>query len=500
MYHRCGIGKGYFRYSETCFAALYLHRKVKRAGEQISHYKFKNSGGCMIIKMKSVYNLTVAIIFACTLLSCGGDSSPTKTSPSVETYSVTYNDNGSTGGSVPSDSNTYTSGQTVTISANSGNLTRTDYILNEWNTAADGSGTAYTMSSTMTMPEANVILYAQWKFRWQSLGGGMNAKVWSVIADGSGNVYAAGDFTTAGGVSANHIAKWNGTAWSALGTGTGGSVYGMTFDASGNLYVTGVFTVAGGVTVHNLAKWNGSAWSAVSSDYVARTSGQLVPSGVAFDKSGNLLVIGAFDTVGALTVNNIAKLSGTQWSALGTGTNGSVYTVTSDSSNNYYMGGIFTTAGGASISNLSKWNGTAWSSLGTFTNGSSVDFLSFDSAGKLYMGGNFTAINGVSAKYAAIWDGTTWTAAGDGFNGTVRSISFGSTNVYFGGYFTKTGSGTTANYLAVWDGGSTVKPLDSGVSGNVERTAIDSSGNLYMCGEFLKAGGISVNYIAKYLN
>src|SRR3989442_6025759 len=33
------------------------------------------------------------------------------------------------------------------------------------------------------------------------------------------NLYAGGGFTNAGGVSANHISKWNGSAWSALGLG-----------------------------------------------------------------------------------------------------------------------------------------------------------------------------------------------------------------------------------------------------------------------------------------
>ena len=33
------------------------------------------------------------------------------------------------------------------------------------------------------------------------------------------NLYAGGWFTTAGGVSANYIATWDGSAWSALGSG-----------------------------------------------------------------------------------------------------------------------------------------------------------------------------------------------------------------------------------------------------------------------------------------
>ena len=82
----------------------------------------------------------------------------------ANTYSVSYNGNGSTGGSVPSDSGAYTNGATVTVLANTGNLTRTGYTFGGWNTAANGTGTAYAASGSapLTMGLTNVTLYAQW--------------------------------------------------------------------------------------------------------------------------------------------------------------------------------------------------------------------------------------------------------------------------------------------------------------------------------------------------
>ena len=41
------------------------------------------------------------------------------------------------------------------------------------------------------------------------------------------DVYVAGYFSQAGEVSANNIAKWDGTAWSALGDGVSSIVYAM---------------------------------------------------------------------------------------------------------------------------------------------------------------------------------------------------------------------------------------------------------------------------------
>ncbi len=57
--------------------------------------------------------------------------------------------------------------------------------------------------------------------------------------DGGGNLYAGGEFTTAGGMAANHIAKWNGTIWSALGSGMNNDVYALAVDGSGNSFTPG---------------------------------------------------------------------------------------------------------------------------------------------------------------------------------------------------------------------------------------------------------------------
>ena len=56
-------------------------------------------------------------------------------------------------------------------------------------------------------------LYCQMeRHSWSALGSGMNNNVHALAIDASGNLYAGGDFTTAGGVSANRIAKWDGTS------------------------------------------------------------------------------------------------------------------------------------------------------------------------------------------------------------------------------------------------------------------------------------------------
>lgn len=75
----------------------------------------------------------------------------------INTWTVSYNGNGATGGSTASQTKTY--GQTLTLRTNG--FTRTDYVFKNWNTAANGSGTSYSAGGSYTA-NAAVTLYAQW--------------------------------------------------------------------------------------------------------------------------------------------------------------------------------------------------------------------------------------------------------------------------------------------------------------------------------------------------
>ena len=86
------------------------------------------------------------------------NSNPTCTG----TADVTYDANGATSGTVPTDSNNpYDLGETVTVLGNTGTLARTGYTFDGWNTKADGSGTSYAVGSTFTIA-SDITLYAKW--------------------------------------------------------------------------------------------------------------------------------------------------------------------------------------------------------------------------------------------------------------------------------------------------------------------------------------------------
>ena len=106
--------------------------------------------------MKAIFILCfcfLTFITGCSLSILSSGSGP---------FTVAYYGNGNSGGTTPVDPNSYTNGQIVTVLGNTGNLTRTGYIFNCWNTAPDYSGTSVSAGENFIMGTANVSLYAVW--------------------------------------------------------------------------------------------------------------------------------------------------------------------------------------------------------------------------------------------------------------------------------------------------------------------------------------------------
>ena len=81
-------------------------------------------------------------------------------------YTVNYDGNGNTTGSIPAESGTaYLSRSTVPVSSNTGNLEKTGFVFDSWNTMPDGSGTSYLSDGTALISpiNSNLTLYAIWE-------------------------------------------------------------------------------------------------------------------------------------------------------------------------------------------------------------------------------------------------------------------------------------------------------------------------------------------------
>jgi uncharacterized repeat protein (TIGR02543 family) len=109
------------------------------------------------------------------------------------TYTVTYNANGATGGTPPTDSTNYEEGQPMTVQGNTGNLSWSDNRFTGWNTASDGSGTSYAAGASFAMPAANVTLYARWTPFAFAAAAAAEANGWRSVTYGNGLFVAVAD-------------------------------------------------------------------------------------------------------------------------------------------------------------------------------------------------------------------------------------------------------------------------------------------------------------------
>jgi len=115
------------------------------------------------------------------------------TSPAI---TVTYDGNGNSSGSAPSDASTYAIGNTVTVLGNTGALARTSYSFVAWATLADGSGFNYAPGATFTIGSNNVTLYAKWAAQitrsWIGISGATDGTKLAAVVDGT-FIYASDD-------------------------------------------------------------------------------------------------------------------------------------------------------------------------------------------------------------------------------------------------------------------------------------------------------------------
>jgi hypothetical protein len=182
----------------------------------------------------------------------------------------------------------------------------------------------------------------------------INALAW----DGT-YLYAGGNFTAVGGVSALNIARYNGSSWSPLGSGVNNTVNAIAV-TNGMVYAGGTFTTAGAVTANRIARWDGTSWSALGGGLTGASSSAAVSAIVT--KGSDVYAGGSFTNAGGIYATGIAKWNGTNWSALGSGFYFSVGNSTASvlalalNGNDLFAGGSFTSAGDKPAMFIARWN------------------------------------------------------------------------------------------------------------------------------------------------
>lgn len=247
------------------------------------------------------------------------------------------------------------------------------------------------------------------------------------VAVAGGAVYAAGEFTTAGGSGSPNFAVLTGDGWSAPWAPLDNTVQAVATYGTG-VIVAGTFMTSGDTRITSAGIWTGERW---------RTFGQ----GLSYDPyadanvfalspAGDEVVVGGyFDQAGPVRVGSVARWTGTEWdpvgggvrTALGLGKICAVARVGAD----LYVTGDFDSAGDAAAAHIARWDGQAWSAVGNGLNGTGYAFAPFGD--RLLVGGQFSAAGDTPASGVALWDPatSTWAALGNApvYDGAVLGLA-----------------------------------------------------------------------------
>jgi len=265
-------------------------------------------------------------------------------------YTVTYSGNGNSNGTAPTDgSSPYISGSTVTVTGNTGSLSKTGYNFGGWNTAADGSGTTYAPGNTFNVT-SNTVLYAKWVAGYTvtyNANGGINPPV-------DANGYGSGATVTVLGPGSISRTGYTFTNWNTVANGSGTSYH------AGN-----TFSISSNTTLY--AQWNINQYTLTYNAGGGGTVSGTTPQTVNYGGSGSTVT--AVPNAGYRFVNwsdSVATASRTDASVAGN------ITVTANFDNNL----VWDNGGGTFAWNTTdtNWTGSVW-------NNSVSDNANFNGAG-----------------------------------------------------------------------------------------------------------------------
>lgn len=305
----------------------------------------------------------------------------------LPTYTVTYNDNTSSSGSVPTDATGYYTGQTVIALSNSGNLKKTGYTFGGWNTAANGSGTTYTVGQTFSMSSGGMTLFAYWKQNYtqdkkdynpSDIQNGETVTVFTSEADFA-VTYAQNNFngliqTIIPPFFPDSIVKSSCTVSVKSSTGAGGDTTWMTNDDSGKSYAVNTFDANGNISrTDAYSDFSGTTRTGYS---VYTLNGDGTYQKVLTYNDSDVLQNSVYFTFSSGLVTQID-----QWSGDGTGTHLRSLSISYDTSNrgtsmiyqNNSVNSLRLVFGftGTNVTNSSQeiysWSGTDWTLQSTMT-------------------------------------------------------------------------------------------------------------------------------------
>ncbi len=315
---------------------------------------------------------------------------------------------------------------------------------------------------------------SSWQSMLQAPGQGLDGEGYSVV-ELNGKIYVSGNFTHVGTLEANHVACYDKATntWTALPSSPGGNLIAH----NGELYAYYWVDEPAPPYHFNVAKLTSTTWTTIGT--LEGTS-----MGTPASIGGALYIVGNFSSVNGTPINHIAKWNGTTWSDAGAG-----ITLNADSmvqsicqvGSQLYASTFNNDLVGVDMiqtSHILQWNGSAW-----VTHTSNINPLvqtMIAMGNDLVVGGLIDSIDGVPCgNNVARWNGSTWSALGSGVNGAVNVLKYTHGLLY---------AGTQVDYefLREWNG-STWEEVGGGPNNDVWDIAVLGD-ELFITGSFNEVG------------
>jgi trimeric autotransporter adhesin len=272
---------------------------------------------------------------------------------------------------------------------------------------------------------------------WQAIGAGSGINGLSgeinALAVGNNQLFVAGSFGfSAGGQNLVGVARFDPVSNQFFALGTGVSGINALHYFNGALYAGGQFKSAGGVSVDNLARWDGSSWTGVGSGQNQGVNS--VVSSITNDGT-DLIVGGEFTLAGTTAALGVARWNGSAWFGYAPLTTlGFPVRSLQIYSGKLYAGGDFGSNNGPFGRGIVRWNGSSWSALAGTNQipGTSSNVRALHTTqDRLYLGGSFHVVGGELSSAIASWQDTGDTIFASGFELFSSRLRLSSSTVGF---------------------------------------------------------------------
>jgi uncharacterized delta-60 repeat protein len=343
---------------------------------------------------------------------------------------------------------------------------------------------------------------------------GFDSDVEQMVLQPDGKIICCGSFTTykVGSIN-NRIIRLNSgggidsTFDNSIGFNT--NVNSIALQPDGKILCSGNFTTYKGSTENRIIRLNSDGSKDLTFDNSIGFDN--IVYFITLQPDGKILCGGQFSTYKGVSANSIIRLNSDGTKDLtfdnSIGFDQNVYSIVLQPDGKILCGGFFTTYKGVSANKIIRLNSDGSKDL-TFDNSIGFNQIVFSVAlqsdGKILVGGSFTTYKGLTENriIRLNTDGTKDLTFDNsiGFDSTTLTIALQPDGkILCGGYFT-TYKGVTSNYIIRLnsDGTQDITFDNSiGFDAGVRNIALQSNGEIFICGFFISYKGYVNDYIVK---